>query len=130
MRQEYLRAAAEAFANIGPINSDCYHYLTDGFDITIRARLINHYTGLLLTKSVPDKFIDKIVCTALADCQYPINETIGFAWSGNQRAAFAGIPKQTWSRNQLCKQVNFIIDDMRYKSMEARSAIDYQLLSS
>lgn len=130
MRQEYLRAAAEAFANLTRIESDCYHYLIDGFDITIRDRLVNYYTNVLLAKSVPVKFIDKVVRTALADCQYPINTAIGFAWSGNQRAAFAGIPKATWSRNELCKQVNFIIDDMRSNAHATRLAIASQLLSS
>ena len=130
MRQEYLRAAAEAFANINAHQADCYHYLGDGFGMAIQSRLIITYSKALDDWYGHHKYTTQVIITALSECQYPINPTTGFAWSGNQRAAFAGIAKATWSRNQLCKQVNFIIDDMRHKSMEARAAIDYQLLSS
>lgn len=128
MRQEYLRAAAEAYANITPIQSDCYHYLNDGFDSTIQARLTDIYSTKLLNKAVPKKYINKIVCTALAECQYPINETIGYAWSGNERAAFADIPKATWSRNQMSDHIDFILNDMGQNASVARTKIQLQVV--
>lgn len=128
MRQEYLRAAAEAYANLSDIESDCYHYLNDGFDSTIQARLTDTYSIKLLDKAVPKKYINKIVCTALAECQYPINETIGYAWSGNDRAAFADIPKATWSRNQMSDHIDFILNDMGQNASVARTKIQLQVV--
>ncbi|MGA6100912.1 hypothetical protein ACPESL_01245 [Psychrobacter pocilloporae] len=128
MRQVYLRAAAEAFANLSDIESDCYHYLNDGFDSTIQARLTDTYSAKLLDKAVPQKYINKIVCTALAECQYPINETIGYAWSGNERAAFASITKATWSRNQMSDHIEFILNDMSRNAAAARAKIQLQVV--
>ncbi len=127
MRQEYLRAAAEAYANITPLQSDCYHYLNDGFDTSIQAELHDAYSALLLSKSVPDKYIYKIVCTALAECRHPIDESTGYAWTGNQRAAFCNIPKATWSRNNLSIYTNFILDNMTRNANTARAAIQLQV---
>lgn len=127
MREEYLRAAAEAYANLSDIESDCYHYLNDGFDSTVQARLTDTYSIKLLDKAVPKKYINKIVCTALAECQYPINETIGYAWSGNERAAFADISKATWSRNQMSDHIDFILNDMSQNAASARVKIQLQV---
>jgi len=128
MRQEYLRAAAEAYANITHIESDCYHYLNDGFDSTIQSRLTDIYSTKLLDKAVPKKYINKIVCTALAECQYPINETIGYAWNDSERAAFSSIPKQTWSRHQMSDYINFILNDMTQSAAVARAKIQLQVV--
>ncbi|WP_201555801.1 hypothetical protein [Psychrobacter sp. 72-O-c] len=127
MRQEYLRAAAEAYANLNELQSDCYHYLNDGFDTSIQSRLASSYTALL-SKEVPRKYIDKIVCTALVECQYPINESTGYAWSGNERAAFANIPKATWSRNQMSDHIDFILNNMSQNAASARAKIQLQLV--
>ena len=127
MRQEYLRAAAEAYANLTPFHSDCYHYLNDGFDTAIQTRLVDSYTELLST-TLPSKYLTKIICTALTECQYPINDAIGYAWSGNERAAFAGIAKATWSRNELSEHVNFILKNINANSRAVSLAIDSQLL--
>ena len=126
MRQEYLRAAAEAFANITPIQADCYHYLNDGFDTVIQARLSAAYSAKIST-AVARKHIDKIVCTALVECQYPINEVTGYAWSGNERAAFANIPKATWSRNQMSDHIEFILNDMSQNAAAASAKIQLQV---
>lgn len=128
MRQEYLKAAAEAYANLSDLQSDCYHYLNDGFDIAIQSRLTDTYSAKLSAKAVPNKYINKIVCTALAECQYPINDANGHAWSGNERAAFANIPKATWSRNQMSDHVDFIRNDMNYNAIAARAAIQFQVI--
>ena len=40
MKDKYLRAAAEAYANLSDIESDCYHYLNDGFDSTMTDRYL------------------------------------------------------------------------------------------
>ncbi|MGP4904800.1 hypothetical protein ACTXGW_01635 [Psychrobacter faecalis] len=127
MRQEYLRAAAEAYANLSELQSDCYHYLNDGFDTAIQARLLAAYSVKLLTKAIPKKYINRIVCTALAECQYPIDEVNGYAWSGNERIAFSGIPKRTWIRNQLSEHVDFILKDMSYNAVAARLKIQLQV---
>ena len=127
MRQEYLKAAAEAFADIKPIESFCYHYLSDGFDASIQSKLQDIYANKLLARPIPRKYINRIVCTALAECQYPINETIGYAWSGNERAAFASIPKATWSRNQMSDHIDFILNDMSQNAATARAKIQLQV---
>lgn len=128
MRQVYLRAAAEAFANLSDIESDCYHYLNDGFDSTIQARLTDTYSAKLLDKAASKKYINKIVCTALAECQYPINQATGYAWSGNERAAFAGISKATWSRNQMSDHIEFILNDISQNAATARAKIQLQVV--
>lgn len=128
MRQEYLRAAAEAYANLSHIQSDCYHYLNDGFDTAIQARLSAAYSVKLSTKPIRKRYIDKIVCTALAECQYPINTTLGSAWTDSERAAFAGIAKQTWSDNKLSDHINFILKDVNVNSRAAWSAIQLQVV--
>lgn len=126
MRYEYLKAAAEAYANLSELESDCYHYLNDGFDTSIQARLITVYSELL-SKEISSKYINKVVSTALAECQYPINESTGYAWSGNERAAFACIPKSTWSNNQLSNHINFIINNMRHNASSANAQIKLQI---
>lgn len=126
MRYEYLKAAAEAYANLSELESDCYHYLNDGFDTSIQARLVTAYSELL-SKAISSKYINKVVSTALAECQYPINESTGYAWSGNERAAFACIPKSTWSNNQLSNHINFIINNMRHNASSANAQIKLQI---
>ena len=128
MRQEYLRAAAEAFANITPTQADCYHYLNDGFDTIIQERLSATYTSQLATKAIRIRYIDKVVRTALAECQYPINEATGYAWNDIERSAFAGIAKQTWSDNKLSDHVNFMLNDMTQNANTVRAEIRLQLL--
>lgn len=127
MRQEYLRAAAEAYANLSQLQSDCYHYLNDGFPESVQPRLVAAYTELLSTE-IPDKYINKIVRTALVEWQYPINETTGYALSGNSRAALAGIPKQTWSRHQMSDYINFILNNMAQNAAAATAKIQLQLV--
>lgn len=128
MRQEYLRAAAEAYANISELQSDCYHYLNDGFDTTIQARLSDTYSDKLSSAVIRKRYIDKVVCTALAECQYPINEAIGYAWNDSERAAFAGIAKQTWSDNKLSDHIDFILNDMSQNAAAARAKIELQVI--
>ena len=128
MRQEYLKAAAEAYANLSDLQSNCYHYLNDGFDATIQARLTDIYSIKLLDKAVPKKYINKIVCTALAECQYPINEATGYAWNDSERAAFSSIPKQTWSRHQMSDYINFILNDITQSAATARAKIQLQVV--
>ena len=127
MRQEYLRAAAEAYANLSELQSDCYHYLNDGFDTTIQARLSDTYSAKLSSAAIRKRYVDKVVCTALAECQYPIDEATGYAWNDGERAAFAGIAKQTWSDNKLSDHVNFILKDMSYNAVSARLKIQLQV---
>ena len=128
MRQEYLRAAAEAYANLSELQSDCYHYLDDGFDTTIQARLSDTYSAKLSSAVIRKRYIDKVVCTALAECQYPINEAIGYAWNDSERAAFAAIAKQTWSDNKLSDHIDFILNDMSQNAAAARAKIELQVV--
>ncbi|MBZ1392278.1 hypothetical protein [Psychrobacter pacificensis] len=128
MRQEYLRAAAEAYANINDHQSDCYHYLTDGFATDIQARLSAAYSSKLAAKPIRKKYINKVVCTALAECQYPANNTTGQIWNAIERSAFAGIAKQTWSDNNLSDYVDFILNDMSQNAAAARAAIQLQVV--
>lgn len=126
MRQEYLRAAAEAYANLSELQSDCYHYLNDGFPESVQPRLVAAYTELLSTE-IPSKYINKIVRTALVEWQYPINESTGYALSGNERASFAGMSKRTWIRHQMSDYINFILNDMSQNATVARAKIQLQL---
>ena len=128
MRQEYLRAAAEAYANITPLQSDCYHYLNNGFDTAIQSKLMLHYSFVFSTKNIRAKYITKVVCTALSECQYPIDTATGSAWTDSERAAFAGIAKQTWSDNKLSDHVNFILKNINANSRAAWAAIQLQLV--
>ena len=128
MRQEYLRAAAEAYANLSELQSDCYHYLNDGFDTSIQARLLSRYEVLLATKNIRNRYIHKVVSTALSECQYPINTATGSAWTDSERAAFACIPKQTWSDNKLSDYINFILKDINVNSRSAWAAIQMQVV--
>lgn len=128
MRQEYLRAAAEAYANLSELQSDCYHYLNDGFDTTIQARLSDTYSAKLSSAVIRKRYIDKVVCTALVECQYPINEAIGYAWNDSERAAFAAIAKQTWSDNKLSDHIDFILNDMSQNAAAARAKIELQVV--
>ena len=131
MRNQHLKAAAESFAGISPLESACYHYIYGGFARVYQDVLYNHYYNLLLQhpEQIKDYYISSVVNTALVELRYPLtNEDTTYAWSSNQRAAAAGIPKQTWSRHQLSNHVNFIIDEIRsnadsvsfriYKQME------------
>lgn len=126
MRQEYLRAAAEAYANLSELQSDCYHYINDGFPESVQPRLVAAYTKLLSTE-IPSKYINKIVRTALVEWQYPINESTGYALSGNERAAFAGMSKRTWIRHHMSDHINFILNDMSQNADAARAKIQLQL---
>lgn len=125
MRQEYLRAAAEAFANITEHQSNCYHYLNDKAE-PLAAKLTAYYNDLL-SKTMAAKYIKAVVGTAIAELSYPTLNVNKYAWSGNQRAAFTGIDKAVWSRNKLTEQVNFIIDDIRSNAYVVSVAIEAQL---
>lgn len=125
MRQEFLRAAAEAFANVTQHQSDCYHYIYDKHE-PLAAKLSDYYKDLL-SKRATCKHVNFVVGTAIAELSYPVSNLSKYSWSGNQRAAFTGIPKSTWSRNELCKQVNFIIDDIRSNAYVVAVAIEAQL---
>ncbi len=127
MRQEYLRAAAEAYANITPLQSACYHYLNDGFDTALQSELIAYYSSMLSAKNIRAKYTSKVVCTALSECQYPIDTATGSAWTDSERAAFAGIAKQTWSDNKLSDHVNFILLNISVNSSAVWSAMQWQL---
>lgn len=127
MQKEHLQAAAEAFAKLSPLQSDCYHYLESGFSSAIKCRLTEVYTEQLQQRKVRSKHIKATVLTALAECEYPVNVATGYAWTGTQRATFAGIKKQTWSDNKLSEQVNFILDDMARNARTVRAAIQAQI---
>lgn len=128
MRQEYLRAAAEAYANIHEIESDCYHYIYSGFDPVLQKRIAARYSIRWNYEDKPHKHSAILSATALAELQYPVNEATGFAWSGNERAAFAGISKATWSRNNYSEHIEFIIKDIRSTACRVRRKIDEQLI--
>lgn len=127
MREEYLRAAAEAFANLSDIESDCYHYLNNGFNPIIQDRLLVSYATKLSGTAIRKKYIDKVVRTALAECQYPVEDSTGYAWNDIERASFAGIAKQTWSDNKLSDHVNFILNDMAQIASTVRAKIQLQV---
>lgn len=128
MRQEYLRAAAEAFANIHEIEADCYHYIYNGFDPVIQQRIASRYSIKWNYEDKPHKHSAALSATALAELQYPVKEATGFAWSGNERAAFAGISKATWSRNNYSDHIEFIIKDIRSTASRVRRKIENQLI--
>lgn len=128
MREEYLKAAAEAYANLSDIESDCYHYLDHGFDSIIQERLSVSYATKLSGATIRKKYIDKVVRTALAECQYPVDDSTGYAWNDIERSSFAGISKQTWSDNKLSDHVNFILHNMTYTAIAARAKIGFQML--
>ena len=130
MRKQFDIAGAEAFAQLSPIQSASYHYMTDGFSDHPRAILVAYFTDELISHGVRAKYIDKVVATALAELSYPI-PTNGdkYTWSGHQRAAYAGISQSTWSDNKLCKSVNFIIDTVRSNADTASREIQLQMMT-
>ena len=125
MKQTYLRAAAESYARVSELQTTCYHFIDSQSEL-LNDRLTGHYRQLLAQRIKP-KYINAIVCTALTELSYPTYDTDKYAWSGNQRAAFAGIDKAVWSRNELTKQVNFVIDNVRSNASAVKAAIDEQL---
>lgn len=130
MRKQFDRAAAEAFAQLSPIQSASYHYMNDGFTDIPKSVLREYFINELINQGTKAKYIDKVVATALAELSYPI-PTNGdkYIWSGCQRAAYSGIPQKTWSRNELCKSTNFIIDTVRSNTDSVSRAIQLQLVS-
>lgn len=128
MRKQFDRAAAEAFAQLSPIQSASYHYMNDGFTDIPKSVLREYFINELISQGTKAKYIDKVVATALAELSYPI-ATNGdkYTWSGCQRAAYAGIPQKTWSRNELCKYTNFIIDTIRSNTDSVSRAIQLQM---
>ena len=127
MKREHLKAAAEAFANITPIESACYHYLHNGFSDVYKQQLAQHYHQQY-QKTINPKYLDAVVITALTELTYPIaKETDVYAWSDRQRAAFSGISKSTWSRNGLSETTNFIIDDIRSTARKVYAEVVHQI---
>lgn len=130
MRKHFDKAAAEAFANITPIQSACYHYLYDNFGEHDQITLRNYFLPLLLIehgKTPVGKYLDRVIMTALNEMKYPATLDNSYTWSGCQRAAFCGIPKATWSRNNLCDITNFIIDTITANASHVSNAIYTQL---
>lgn len=128
MRKQFDIAGAEAFAQLSPIQSASYHYMTDSFSDHPKAILATYFTNELISHGVRAKYIDKVVATALAELSYPV-PTNGdkYTWSGHQRAAYAGIAQRTWSDNKLCNQANFIIDKVRANADAASLEIRLQM---
>ena len=118
MNKQHLRAAAESFAGISDIESACYHYTESGHADIYRAGLSDHYTIELLNRfpNLKSTYLVPVIQTALTELTYPVLDGKLYAWSANERAAFAGTSKATWSRNNLSEYVNFIIEDIRSKS--------------
>lgn len=130
MRKKFDEAAAEAFANIDDIQSASYHYLVDGFDAYNKLILYKYFQQQLCNRNCKSKYINQLVGTALLELTYPVEKASKtYAWSARQRSACCGIPKSTWSRNQLCKHVNFIIDTIRSNADTVSRAIYLQLES-
>lgn len=128
MRKQFDRAAAEAFAQLTPIQSACYHYMTNGFSAHNKSVLRAHFINALSTQAIKPKYIERVVDTALGELTYPV-ATNGdkYTWSGCQRSAFCGIPQKSWSRNELCKYTNFIIDKIRSNTDAVSRAIQLQM---
>ena len=128
MRKQFDRAAAEAFACLTPIQSACYHYMTDSFSAHNKSALRQHFINELTAKDIKPKYIERVVMTALIELTYPV-ATNGdkYTWSGCQRSAFCGIPQKSWSRNELCKYTNFIIDKIRSNTDAVSRAIQLQM---
>ena len=127
-RKKFDMAGAEAFAQLSPIQSASYHYINDGFTDIPKAVLREYFTNELINQGAKAKYIDKVLATALAELSYPI-PTNGdkYTWSGCQRSAFCGIPQKSWSRNELCKYTNFIIDKIRSNTDAVSRAIQLQM---
>lgn len=130
MRKQFDIAGAEAFACLTPIQSACYHYMTDGFSDHPKNILTSYFIDDLTSRGVRAKYIDKVVTTALAELSYPV-PTNGdkYTWSGHQRAAYAAIAQRTWSDNKLCNYTNFIIDKVRANADAASLAIRLQMMA-
>ena len=127
-KKQFDRAAAEAFAQLSPIQSASYHYMTDGFSAHNKSALRQHFINELTAKDIKPKYIERVVDTALGELTYPV-ATNGdkYTWSGCQRSAFCGIPQKSWSRNELCKYTNFIIDKIRSNTDAVSRAIQLQM---
>ena len=130
MRNQHLKAAAESFAGISPLESACYHYIYDGFASVYQDVLYNHYYKLLLEhpEQIKPNYISSVVNTALIELRYPLPKVdASYAWSSNQRADASGIARSTWSRNQLSNHVNLIINEIRLTARSVYFAISSQL---
>ena len=127
-RKKFDMAGAEAFAKLSPIQSASYHYMTSNFSEHYQIALRNYFMPALLLDGVKPKYVELVVMTALAELTYPV-ATNGdkYTWSGCQRSAFCGIPQKSWSRNELCKYTNFIIDKIRSNTDAVSRAIQLQM---
>ena len=127
-RKKFDMAGAEAFAKLSPIQSACYHYMTDNFSEHHKITLRNYFMPVLLLQGIKPKYVERVVMTALIELTYPV-ATNGdkYTWSGCQRSAFCGIPQKSWSRNELCKYTNFIIDKIRSNTDAVSRAIQLQM---
>ena len=127
-RKKFDMAGAEAFAQLSPIQSASYHYINDGFSAHNKSTLRQHFINELTAKDIKPKYIERVVMTALIELTYPV-ATNGdkYTWSGCQRSAFCGIPQKSWSRNELCKYTNFIIDKIRSNTDAVSRAIQLQM---
>ena len=56
MRKQFDRAAAEAFACLTPIQSACYHYMTDNFSEHHKITLRNYFMPVLLLQGIKPKY--------------------------------------------------------------------------
>ena len=129
-RKKFDMAGAEAFAQLSPIQSASYHYMTDGFSAHNKSALRQYFINELTAKDIKPKYIERVVDTALGELTYPV-ATNGdkYTWSGCQRAAYAGISQSTWSDNKLCKSVNFVIDTVRSNADTASREIQLQMMT-
>jgi hypothetical protein len=124
MRKQFDRAAAEAFACLTPIQSACYHYMTDNFSEHHKITLRNYFMPVLLLQGIKPKYVERVVITALVELTYPV-PTNGdkYTWSGCQRAAYAGISQSTWSDKSYAKAL--ILSLIQCVQMQTQQAVRY-----
>lgn len=127
MRHEFKKAMAESFSDITPLQSACYHYLSDNFGNADQITLRNYFLPVILLQGIKPKYAERVVMTALTEMTYPVNINGGYTWSGCQRSAFCGVPQKTWQRNGLCVFTNFIIDTINANADIVSRAIQYQM---
>ena len=55
-RKKFDMAGAEAFAQLSPIQSACYHYMTDNFSEHHKITLRNYFMPVLLLQGIKPKY--------------------------------------------------------------------------
>lgn len=131
MQYQFIKAMAESFEHVSPIESASYHYL---YNADSRARhayyqqLHDHFYHTLLQENstANPAHIHRVIDAALTECTYP-TATDSYAWTVTDRHIAAGISRASWYRHDYNKLCISIIDAVYHMSATVEALIARQI---